>query len=420
MKAQLLTLCLFSSIFGVLLCSGTAEGQERARKRSSGLLVETRFLEAMTKSDWERARQLFETELLPTHPARAKTEANQVRYAKACSRLTKKDKEKARGVLEQVIRKEPKQIEALLLLAALEAERDDLDQSKELLLKVAETGYNPLSEIYDKGSPLTKTTGDALFILEILKAQRRFELPESGISTIFQTSKEEKVPLGDDKSRKISGRIQELEDLLDSLEKALEAKEEASSAKLFEQFGALLQRSRPLLSDIVIIRFENRLRRYQGHYLTLRFQIRRSKGIVILRSMERALRGKKFDEVIKLFHSMTFLVNDLRGVELESYQRLAEVLSKKALTFKVKAEKKKRIAELSLNVTGIILDQGRLESSGHKNHRAIINDKIYKAGDEVTDKRGEPVRGLRVVDIEKGTVRFRFYREDFVRVLLAR
>ncbi|MDF1667612.1 MAG: hypothetical protein P1V97_38095, partial [Planctomycetota bacterium] len=384
----------------------------------------TRFLEAISKSEWDRARKLYEDEFLPRHGMRAKTQVNRLRYAKACSKLTKKDQETARGILEGVLREDGRQLEAMLLLAVLEAERGELEESKALLLQVAETGYNPLSEIYDKGSPLIKTTDDSLFILGILRAQRHFEFPESGIATIFHTLEEEKSPAKKKNKtvivRKVSECVLEIENLLDSLEKALEAKEEASSAKLFEQFVSLLQRSRPLLSDIVIIRFENRLRRYQGLYLTLQFQLRRSKGIVILRSLERASRGKKFDEVVKLFHSMTILVNDLHAFEHESFQRLAELLSEKALTFKVKAEKKKLIAELSLNVTGIILDQRRLDSRGHKNHRAIINDKIYKAGDEVTDKRGEPVRGLRVVDIEKGTVKFRFHQEDFVRVLLAR
>lgn len=413
-----------ASVAGAVSSVEAQSNRSGRRGVSTERLAETRFLEAITKKEWERARRLFETELRKRYPKRAALAVNQLRYAKACSRLGKGDKEKARSILERLLEQAPKHLEALLLLAGLEAERGELGASKDLLLRVAETGYNPLSEIYDKESPLSKTTADSLFVLELLKAQRSFEIPESGMSTVFWIEGAEKAAVPEKKeaqeARKVSQRVRELEALLDLLEKALEAREEESSGKLFEQFARRLQGSRPLLSDIVIIRFENRLKRYQGLYLTLRFQIRRSKGIGLLRSMESALGAKKFDEVVKLFGSMAILVRDLRAVENESFQRLAEVLSKKALTFKVKAEKKKRIAELSLIVTGIILDQGRLDSGGRKNHRAIINDKIYKAGDEVTDKRGEPVRGLRVVDIEKGAVRFRFHQEDFVRVLQAR
>ena len=155
-----------------------------------------------------------------------------------------------------------------------------------------------------------------------------------------------------------------------------------------------------MISDLVIIRVENRLRRNQGQNLSFQFQRRHSKGILILGLLERVLRSKKFDDVARLFQSIGILVKDLQGKELESFQRLTELLFKKALTFKVKAEKKIRIAELSLTLTRIILEHGQRDSGGRKNHRAIIKDKLYKAGDDVTDKRGELVRGLRLVEFE--------------------
>ena len=126
-----------------------------------------------------------------------------------------------------------------------------------------------------------------------------------------------------------------------------------------QELEMLLQSSRPLLSDIVIIRSRNSLNRYQRAFVIIRFQIRRPQGLTILQTMEASLENERFAEIFEQVDRMTSLIKDLEAVNYESFGRLAEVLLKRALTFKVEVEKKKRLAELSLFVMGTILDQRR-------------------------------------------------------------
>jgi hypothetical protein len=258
------------------------------------------------------------------------------------------------------------------------------------------------------------------FLLRVIKVSKR-KLPKTPIRSIFDKQDIKKTPRSKEDEKKIFRPLMErLKAGLDDLEKALELQDRALIMKPFGQLKGLLQSGRPLLSDVVIIRVKNRLKRYQGAFQLIRFQSRQSLGIAILKAMETSLRNKNFDDVIGQSGHMTAIIEDLRPEDDESSQTLAEVLEKKAFTFKAKAERKNRIAELSLFVTGIILDHRQVDSGSRNSHRAIINNKIYKAGDQVTDKQGEPIKALRIVEIEEGTVKFQFEDEDFIRVLQTR
>jgi hypothetical protein len=142
-------------------------------------------------------------------------------------------------------------------------------------------------------------------------------------------------------------------------EMPFKTEDEELIVKHTQELEMLLQSSRPLLSDIVIIRSRNSLNRYQRAFVIIRFQIRRPQGLTILQTMEASLENERFAEIFEQVDRMTSLIKDLEAVNYESFGRLAEVLLKRALTFKVEVEKKKRLAELSLFVMGTILDQRR-------------------------------------------------------------
>jgi hypothetical protein len=150
--------------------------------------------------------------------------------------------------------------------------------------------------------------------------------------------------------------------------------------------------------------------------LSIKLQVYISEGNQHLRAMADAIRDDQYDAALDRFNQINDLCEQMRAEEREVFHRNAEALFLRGKALADRARRLKRISEFKLDVTGIVV----APPGGQEPDSAIINDRIYREGDPVVDQAtDEEIEGLRIVEVVRSTVRFRYEDTEFVRELRA-
>ncbi len=340
-----------------------------------------RFVEACTAGDWAKADQAYR-DLVARWPAYSKQTALGNKHAEALFKLGKK--REAAAALEEVLALDEDDVLALHLLAVIELEETDpqlkekrRESAKERLLHAARNGFFVLREISSaKGKEFDELRNDPAFIMACMKASREFDVSADLVADASR--KPVRNPFDIPKE----GWPRE------ASEKAKRAVVPAATPRRPENPEEL-------------------------------FKVLLTAGNECLRAMYKANREEKFEESYAQFEKLTGIAAEMKKVEIEEFVRTADALLTRGRALREIAVKLERIKKLDIQVTGIVVDP---RPTGRNRGVIVFDDperrgRVYEAGDEIRDREDRRVRGLKVVEITEGLVRFRYDELDFSRPL---
>lgn len=427
---------MMASLFLVLgAAAPAAYGQGRAGgpvemgadATSTEYVLRTQFLEAINGAKWRDAIGIFQ-EMRKAFPQVLGDLRLVFAYAQALYNVN--DKAASATQLEELLQIQDNHVDALFLLAQIMAQSgkdQDKERAKDYLVQSARAGQFVLRDISSKEGE--KIFGDALkdssFIVRVMAASSEFQVGSAVLHNPFASPLQERQAGEDDQ---VVDPLEVTDPRLDELEKRIEElfrdilklAEQRNVEELITKFTEL----RALMNEFgssgtaevrkKLERFNQRLQDLGEVRLSIQLQVYISEGNQYLRAMAEAIRADEYDQALEHFARIEELCDQMRAEEREVFHRNAEALYLRGKANADRARRLKRIAEFQLNVEGVVL----APPDGSEPHSTIINDRIYREGDMVIDRvTDEPVAGLRVVEILRTTVRFRFEDTEFIREL---
>jgi hypothetical protein len=376
------------ALAGVLV-TGAARAQDVSSVASesdpSGSALASRFVELRASGEWAKALGAYD-ELVAHSPALRKNARFTLDRVLCLRKLGQRAE--ASDTLEALLGDEPENIVAIYQLAALDLEEGSArkrEDAKELLLLAARNGLAVLRELgTEKGTGFAALLKDPRFILATLHAQHEFdagrELARGPVRNPFA------VPAVGDFKEKLR-RVPEVDTEQTRLARAIEAATRAAEQVRIEE-----------------------LRAAQLEHLVAR-------GRECLAAMTVANRDDRWADALSQFERLGWVVSELEKVDREEFARAARALSARGEELRSAALKKKRIQELDLVVTGIVVDK---RPEGRSRSVIVYDDperrgRVYEAGDELRDRSDRRVEGLRVVEIRDGSVKFQYDDLEFVK-----
>ncbi len=433
-------LLVSAGALGVLGTTTSTQAQERpkadqaappprdADANTSEFTLKTQFIEATKSSKWREAVETF-VRLRTAHPGVLADK--RLRYLHAKALYEAKEVATSATELEALLEMQDNHIEALYLLARIRAESKDAadkEKSRDLLITSARAGQFVLRDISAEKAFdfLLKDPG---FILRVMGASNEYTVQQSGQHNFFISPLIPKVEgeTGDDPAvtapTGAEERMKLLEERIDSLFKEIvKLAEERQVEELIVKFTELRQVMNEFgSSGTVEVRkklekWNQRLSELGEVQLSIKLQVYISEGNQHLRAMADAIRDDQYDAALDRFNQINDLCEQMRAEEREVFHRNAEALFLRGKALADRARRLKRISEFQLDVTGIVV----APPGGQEPDSAIINDRIYREGDPVVDKTtDEEIEGLRIVEVVRSTVRFRYEDTEFVRELRA-
>lgn len=434
-------LLVSSGALGVLGSTASTQAQERpkadqaappaprdADANTSEFTLKTQFIEATRASKWREAVETF-VRLRTAHPG--VLQDKRLRFMHARALYEAKEVATAATELEALLEMQDNHIEALYLLAQIRAESKDpadKDKARDLLITSARAGQFVLRDIsaakvFDF---LLKEPG---FILRVMGASNEYTVQQSGQHNFFVSPLIPKVegegideptavvPTGQEE------RLKQLEERIDALFKEIvKLAEDRQVEELIVKFTELRQVMNEFgASGTIEVRkklekWNQRLSELGEVQLSIKLQVYISEGNQHLRAMADAIRDDQYDAALDRFNQINDLCEQMRAEEREVFHRNAEALFLRGKALADRARRLKRISEFKLDVTGIVV----APPGGQEPDSAIINDRIYREGDPVVDQAtDEEIEGLRIVEVVRSTVRFRYEDTEFVRELRA-
>jgi hypothetical protein len=441
---------LFSGMVTLGLGAGTALAQERpaaggppggapAREtdaNSSEYVLKTQFVESVKAKKWKDAVETF-GKLRQAHPTVLTDKRLQFMHAqalyesKAGSPEIDPDRKGATTALEGILKQQDNHIEALYLLAKIRAASNapgDKDKAKDHLIASARAGQFVLRDISaDKTFEfLLKEPG---FILRVLNASNEYQVAAGGQHNFFVSPLIPKEAGGDDEPTGpiIPGatgdelKMKDLEERIEGLfREIVKLAEERQVEELITKFTELRQVMNEFGSSGTaevrkkLDKWNQRLSDLGEVQLSIKLQVYITEGNQHLKAMADAIRDDLFDVALDRFNQINDLCEQMRSEEREVFKRNAEALFLRGKALADRARRLKRISEFTLKIEGVIV----APPDGKEADSAIINDRIYHEGDTIYDKDSEEeIPGLRVVEIVRSTVRFRYEDTEFVREL---
>jgi hypothetical protein len=433
-------LLVSAGALGVLGSTASTQAQERpkadqaappprdADANTSEFTLKTQFIEATKSAKWREAVETF-VRLRTAHPGVLADK--RLRYLHAKALYEAKEVATSATELEALLEMQDNHIEALYLLARIRAESKeaaDKEKSRDLLITSARAGQFVLRDISAEKAFdfLLKDPG---FILRVMGASNEYAVQQSGQHNFFISPLIPKVEgeTGDEPTVQpptgAEERMKLLEERIDSLFKEIvKLAEERQVEELIVKFTELRQVMNEFgSSGTVEVRkklekWNQRLSELGEVQLSIKLQVYISEGNQHLRAMADAIRDDQYDAALDRFNQINDLCEQMRAEEREVFHRNAEALFLRGKALADRARRLKRISEFQLDVTGIVV----APPGGQEPDSAIINDRIYREGDPVVDKTtDEEIEGLRIVEVVRSTVRFRYEDTEFVRELRA-
>lgn len=416
---------------------GDAGGTDKSERQ-----VLTEYLEAFKLKKWPQVEEIYEKTIEAYFPQLKKDSSINLRYCKALYNQGKRKYSKAAEKLNDLLKQDQRSIEAFYTLAKIRAQSrkpEEQEEAKDHLISATRLGLPGIRELTSPANKkiFTPLLNQPQFVLRLMRAGQEFQVDE--VNNIFDLPYDPGPPDGkgdgdggkivppDDEAKE---RIAELEKKVDTLFKDIEGLLERAEVdgllEKFRELNGLIEEFKQYNSTEVVEgklqKWGERRKEFEDIRLALLLQLNVKEGNDILKGMAEALRKEEFAKVFEGFEAMNRLVDKMRTNEnQEAFQRNAEALFFRAKKLNDEAVKLKRIKELALIVTGIVLDPEKRKEEKDPNkeygNRAIINDKVYREGEPLTDEFDTPIADLHVVAILEGAVRFRYQGTIFVREL---
>lgn len=397
------------------------------------LVLKTQFLEAHKAGKWPDARDAF-VKLRRGFAGVLQDKRLLYLYAEAQNNIG--DAPSVAGAattLEGLLELQDNHVRGLFLLAKIKAtskSAQDKERAKDLLIQAARAGLYVLRDISSADGK--KTFGfllsDPAFILRVMNAANEYQVTAASkdlhnpfVSPLLPSLGADEVDEPTVIAVKDDPRQGELEERIENLFKDIvKLAEERQVEELITKFTELRQ----IMNEYQGIgtaevkkkleKWSQRLSDLGEVQLSIKLQVYISEGNQHLRAMADAIRADQYDAALDHFSQIEVLCDQMRGEEREVFHRNAEALFLRGKALADRARRLKRISEFRLTVTGIVV----APPEGKEPDSAIINDRIYREGDTVMDETtDEEIEGLRVVEIIRSTVRFRFEDTEFVREL---
>lgn len=405
-----------------------APAGDAAAGETSELVLKTQFLEAHKSKKWAEAHDAFVK--LRRHVPAIQSD-KRLLYLFAETQLNHPEpqyKKAASTTLEGLLELQDNHVRALYLLATIKAQdksEQEKERAKDLLIQAARAGLFVLRDISSADGK--KVFGflltDPAFILRVMTAANEYQVSGTEFHNPFASP----LQLGDgevivDTITKVDDpRQAELEERIENLFKEIDKlAEERQVEELIQKFTELRQIMNEYgASGTAEVRKKldkwNQQLESHGEVLqAIKLQIFIAEGNQHLKAMADAIRTDQYDAALDQFGLIEGLCEVMRNEEREVFQRNAEALYLRGKGLADRARRLKRISEFKLAVTGVVV----APPEGKEPDSAIINDRIYREGDTVVDDTSdEEIEGLRVVEIIRSTVRFRFEDTEFVREL---
>lgn len=433
----------FTGLVGVALGLGApAQAQERpaagapggpreADANSSEYVLKTQFVEAVKAKKWKDAVETF-GKLREKHPTVLTDKRLQFMHAQSLYESKELDPERkgATTALEGILEQQDNHIEALYLLAKIRAASNaagDKDKAKDHLIASARAGQFVLRDISaDKAFEfLLKEPG---FILRVLNASNEYQVAPGGQHNFFVSPL---IPKDDDPNA-VTGPIvpgvtpddQKMKDLEERIEGLFREIKKLSEERQVEELITKFTELRAVMNEYgssgttevrkKLDKWNQQMSEHGEVVLSIKLQVYITEGNQHLKAMADAIRDDQFDVALDRFNQINDLCETMRGEEREVFKRNAEALFLRGKALADRARRLKRISEFTLKIEGVIV----APPDGKETDSAIINDRIYKEGDTIYDKDSEDeIPGLKVVEIVRSTVRFRYEDTEFVREL---
>jgi hypothetical protein len=385
----------------------------------------SRFYEALRAGAWSEAERAYD-DLEHEFPDVKDDTAILTRLAEVQEAQGGSRRILARATLSRVLDRDPSHLAALLRVARLEADSGDpvLRQSaKEHLLQGARNGLPVLREIAGKDARgLAQFRDDPRFILAVLRAplvradaskvRDPFAPP---VRWLGAASARDESRSREAQVRAIVARVERLFEEVEGMKDPRDL--DAVIARLADLDAALAAlREHSSLPSVLeqLERYERRLVVSKQIPLELKLAAALVEGARLCDGMDRSLAAEDWDAVSRQAADLRALVERLRREGVPELDRAADALAARGRAAEAEADKRRRIAQLRLLVTGIVVDP-----RPHSKDRAIVNDRIYEVGDRVVDASDREIPGLTLVAIREGVVRFSLDGAEFVRALEA-
>lgn len=439
MRRELKSFCMAGAVVAITATAWSQQPRRAGTPAPAGatgeagetgeLVLKTQFLEAHKSGKWAEAHEAF-VKLRRHAPATIQTD-KRLLYLFAEAQLNHPDtqyQKAASTTLEGLLELQDNHVRALFLLAKIKAQDKTVqERAKDLLIQAARAGLFVLRDISsaDGKKSFGFLLSDPAFILRVMNAANEYQVSPTEFHNPFASP----LQLGDegDGSALIvdqnpnDPRQLELEERIENLFKEIDKlANERQVEELIQKFTELRQIMNEYgASGTAEVRKKldkwNQQLESHGEVLqAIKLQIFIAEGNQHLRAMADAIRTDQYDAALDHFNQIDALCEVMRNEEREVFQRNAEALYLRGKALADRAKRLKRISEFKLAVTGVVV----APPEGKEPDSAIINDRIYREGDTVVDDTSdEEIEGLRVVEIIRSTVRFRFEDTEFVREL---
>jgi hypothetical protein len=393
----------------------------------------TRFVEAFTTGDYEKADKAFK-DLTESWPVYRKDPVFVYKYAYSLYKEnTAPKRQEAAEQLQGLLEQDPDHILAMYLLAEIKAgqkeKQNSKEDAKELLLNAARNGFFTLREIRASKVPeFQALQKDPKFILRAMNASREFNainIKNGRNPFSLPRIRPDRVEVGPGISPKELANLEgKIDALFQQIESLIKDKEIDKLAPLFIELNAIMTDYKKIGLEKVQLKlkqWEKKLDEWKEVRLAIQLQIYINEGNDYLRAMVKAKQVEKFEDIFENFAQIKGLVEKMRHEEREEFHRNADAILARGKLLNDEAVKLKKIKEFNLVVTGIVVDP-RPES---KNKAIIVFDdpdkrgRIYEENEDLRDKDDKKVPGLRIVKIQEGSIQFKYEDTPFIRELKA-
>lgn len=403
--------------------TGAAAPAGEAPADANELVLKTQFLESHKAGKWIEARDAF-VKLRRHFPTVLQDKRLLYLYAEAQFNLN--EQAPAVTTLEGLLELQDNHVRGLFLLSKLKAQSEK-ERAKDLLIQAARAGLFVLRDISsaDGKKVFGFLLSDPSFILRVMNAANEYQVSSTDFHNPFASplqvgdgTFEPTVITGPDPNDPRQLELEErIENLFKEIVKLAEERQVEELIQKFTELRQIMNEYQGLGTAEVKKKLEKwgqRLQDLGEVQLSIKLQVFIAEGNQHLRAMADAIRTDQYDSALDHFNQIDALCEVMRNEEREVFQRNAEALYLRGKALADRAKRLKRISEFKLVVTGVVV----APPDGKEPDKAIINDRIYAEGDTmVDDTSDEEIEGLRVVEIIRSTVRFRFEDTEFVREL---
>jgi hypothetical protein len=394
----------------------------------------TRFVEAYTVGDWEKAEKYYH-DLVDNWPIYRQEPTYVYKYSFVLFKLGSPTKKaEAADQLQALLERDSENIMAMYLLAQIKAGMDKpqaKEEAKELLLNAARHGFYTIREITNSKQPeFNYLRTDPKFILRAMRATQEFivvdmrgarnpfELP---VRFVVHTPGEE-AGGGTLDPRKLAELETRIEGIFAEIDKLAKEQKVEELIPKFAELDQIMRDFKKIGREKVeqkLKQWDKRLEEWKEIRLAIKLQMYINEGNEYLKAMVKAKQQERFDDVFENFTNIKVLVDKMKHEEREEYHRNADAIFVRGEALNKEAQKLKKIKEFNLIVTGIVLDP---RPEGRNRAIVVFDDpdkrgRIYEENDEIRNREDKRVDGLKIVKIVEGSIKFKYEDTEFIREL---